>query len=98
VTIDVFEDLERSPRGEIWYGVRVNGRDLQALWADPDAARRRGEAYARESRSRGGAKMETETETLPATEPEETPAEPETEETEEATEAEPEENGDDAED
>ena len=79
MTVEIFEDLARSPRGEVWYGVKVNGRDLQALWADPDAARRRGEAYARESRSRGGKMETTETETPTIPEPEPNEDAPETE-------------------
>jgi hypothetical protein len=73
-SIDVYE--RRRPNGEFWYGVKVNGRDLEAEWADPDAARGRGERYARELRGRGGTKMETTTpdepdQTLP--EPDEDP-------------------------
>jgi len=64
------------PNGEIWYRVKVNGRDLEAEWADPDAARGRGERYARELRGRGGTKMET-TETEKPDEPDQTlPDEP----------------------
>lgn len=60
MAVEVFELRLADAPGEIWYGVRVNGRSLEAGWADPDAARRRGEEYARELRSRiGGATMET---------------------------------------
>jgi len=44
---------------EIWYGVRVNGRDRQAGWADPEAARRWGEKVAAEAAVRRGGQMET---------------------------------------
>jgi hypothetical protein len=95
VTIDVYE--AKRPNGEIWYRVKANGRDLEAEWADPDAARRRAERYLRETRGRGGTKMETETPDQPAI-PE--PDEPETPEVEPETEPaeKPEENGDDGED
>lgn len=90
MTVDVYELRLSDAPGEIWYGVRANGTDLRAGWADPDAARRAGERHLREERdriarnrrsARGGTRMETvtpetpEEPTLP--EPEETPAVPE---------------------
>lgn len=60
MTVEVFELRLTDAPTEVWYGVKVNGRSLQAGWADPDAARRRGEEYARELRSRRGGTMETE--------------------------------------
>lgn len=58
-SIDVFELRLADAPGEIWYGVRVNGRSLEAGWADPEAARRRGEEYARELRGPRTTKGET---------------------------------------
>ena len=44
------------PNGEVWYRVLVDGRDREAEWADPDAARAWGEKVAAENaaRMRGG--------------------------------------------
>jgi hypothetical protein len=72
VAVEVFPLRLADAPEEIWYGVRVNGRSLEAGWADPDAARRRGEEYARELRSRGRRNVEAETpdQTLPDQDPE----------------------------
>lgn len=85
MSVEVFELRLNDAPGEIWYGVRVNGRSLEAGWADPAAAQRRGEEYARELRNRGrGGTVETETPQTPTipepdVEPEEPTTEPETE-------------------
>jgi hypothetical protein len=80
VAVEVFPLRLADAPEEIWYGVRVNGRSLEAGWADPDAARRRGEEYARELRSRGRRNVEAETpdQTLPEEpdEPDTKPVEP----------------------
>jgi hypothetical protein len=43
--VEVYENTIVWP-GEVHYGVRVNGKDLNTAWPDPDVARRNGEQYA----------------------------------------------------
>lgn len=66
MSVEVFERRLADVPGEVWYGVRVNGRDLNAGWADPDAARRAGEKEAARIAARyGGEGTMQETETMP---------------------------------
>jgi len=49
MSVEVFED----PNEPVYrYGVRVNGRDRQARWVSPDAARRLGELIEAEHERR----------------------------------------------
>jgi len=66
--VEVFERRFADAPGEVWYDVRGAGfpNGLNAGWADPEVARRKGkEELARRRGKRKGGSMETETPTIP---------------------------------
>ena len=70
----VFERRFTDKPGEVWYDARGPGfpNGLNAGWADPEVARRKGEEeVARRAAMRGGATMSETPEQLPTEEPDE---------------------------
>ena len=67
MAVEVYPLRLADAPSEVWYGVKANGTDLRAGWADPEAAKRAGERHIRELRERlersrakrGGETMET---------------------------------------